>query len=225
VLTQEQLAHSLFPLGDTPKPEIRAEAARAGCSSPTSRTPTTSASSATATPGLADEKLGAAAPAPGDIVTVDGEVLGQHEGTYHFTIGQRKGLRLGHPAPDGKPRFVLDISPVDGTVTVGSRAELRVDGLTAIRPRWCGTPPAVLDGEDVTVQLRAHGDEHRARVTVRSSGPESAIAPPQPDDLVEVELLDPASGIAAGQAVVIYAGTRVVGSATIATTRRTEVDA
>jgi tRNA-specific 2-thiouridylase len=62
------------------------------------------------------------------------------------------------------------------------------------------------------VQLRAHGDEHRARVVVSGEG-------------VEVELLDTASGIAPGQAVVIYDGTRVVGSATIAATRRTEVGA
>lgn len=227
VLTQEQLAHSLFPLGDTPKPEIRAEAARRGllvADKPDSHDICFIADGDTG--GWLTEKLGDAAPAAGAIVSSSGEVLGQHEGTHHFTIGQRKGLRLGHPAPDGKPRFVLDISPVSGTVTVGSREELRVDRLTAIRPRWCGTAPSVLEGPDVTVQLRAHGDEHRARVVVsRSSAPGSGIARPQADDLVEVELLDPASGIAPGQAVVIYDGTRVVGSATIAATRRTEVGA
>ena len=127
-----------------------------------------------------------------------------HDGTYGFTIGQRKGLRLGRPAPDGKPRFVLDIEPVSGTVLVGSRDRLAVDGLSAIRPRWCGTPPAVLE---CTVQLRAHGDEHRAVVRVDGGS-------------VEVELLDPAYGIAPGQAVVVYDGTRVVGSATISATRR-----
>ena len=62
--------------------------------------------------------------------------------------------------------------------------------LTGIRPRWCGTPPTRLEGPDVSVQLRAHGDEHRAVVTVDR------------DDAVEVELLDPAYGIAPGQAAV-----------------------
>jgi tRNA-specific 2-thiouridylase len=206
VLTQVQLAHSMFPLGDTPKPLIREEAARRGllvADKPDSHDICFIADGDTG--GWLTEKLGADAPAGGAIVGVDGEVLGEHEGTHHFTIGQRKGLRLGRPAPDGKPRFVLALEPVTGTVTVGSREELRVDGLTAIRPRWCGTPPTSLEG---TVQLRAHGDEHRARVTV--SG-----------DQVDVELLDPASGIAPGQAVVVYDGTRVVGSATIASTRRT----
>ena len=138
-----------------------------------------------------------------------GEVLGRHEGTVAYTIGQRRGLRLGRPAPDGKPRFVLDIEPVSGTVTVGSREQLRVDRVSGVRPRWCGTVPTRLEGPEVTVQLRAHGAEHRAVVTVDPDG-----------GLVEVELLDPAEGIAPGQAVVVYDGTRVVGSATISATAR-----
>ncbi len=100
---------------------------------------------------------------------------------------------------------MLDIEPVSGTVTVGPRAALAVDGLTAIRPRWCGAAPEA--PLECTVQLRAHGDEHRAVVTVVG-------------DSVDVHLLDPASGIAPGQAVVVYDGTRVVGSATIDATRR-----
>ena len=92
---------------------------------------------------------------------------------------------------------------MSGTVTVGPREHLAVDRLSGVRPRWCGSVPSRLEG---TVQLRAHGDEHRA-VVVRS------------DEGVEVELLDPAYGIAPGQAAVIYDGTRVVGSATIAATR------
>jgi tRNA-specific 2-thiouridylase len=99
---------------------------------------------------------------------------------------------------------VLDIEPVSGTVTVGPRERLAVHRLTGTRPRWCGTPPSRLEG---TVQLRAHGDEHRAVVTVS-------------DESVDVELLDPAYGIAPGQAAVLYDGTRVVGSATISATSR-----
>ncbi|TCJ30100.1 tRNA 2-thiouridine(34) synthase MnmA [Nocardioides jejuensis] len=211
VLTQEQLAHSLFPLGDTPKPEIRAEAARRGllvADKPDSHDICFIADGDTG--GWLTEKLGASAPAAGAIVDADGEVLGSHEGTHHFTIGQRKGLRLGVPAADGKPRFVLDISPVTGTVTVGSREDLRIDGLSCIKPRWCGAVPTTLDGPEVTVQLRAHGAEHRASVRVAGES-------------VEIDLLDAASGIAPGQAAVIYDGSRVVGSATIASTRRTAV--
>ena len=110
-------------------------------------------------------------------------------------------------AYDDAVRLVLDIEPVTGAVTVGPHERLAVRGLSGIRPRWCGAAPVRLEGPGVTVQLRAHGSEHRAVVTVA-------------DDDVEVELLDPAYGIAAGQAAVVYDGTRVVGSATISATRR-----
>jgi tRNA-specific 2-thiouridylase len=212
VLDQEQLAHSLFPLGDSTKTDVRAEAAERGllvADKPDSHDICFVADGDNA--GWLREKLPErlgserARQLGGEIVDeASGEVLGEHEGTYGFTIGQRKGLRIGRPAPDGRPRFVLDIEPVSGTVTVGPRERLAVHRLSGIRPRWCGTVPTRLEG---TVQLRAHGDEHRAVVTVE-------------DDRVEVELLDLAYGIAPGQAAVIYDGTRVVGSATISATER-----
>jgi tRNA-specific 2-thiouridylase len=208
VLTQQQLAHSLFPLGDTPKAEIRAEAQRRGlqvADKPDSHDICFIADGDTG--GWLGEKLGDAAPnTSGPIVDSEsGEVLGEHQGSWRFTVGQRKGLRIGTPAADGKPRFVLDIEPVSGTVTVGPREALAVTGLSCIRPLWCGTAPtAPLEG---TVQLRAHGEEHRAVVV------------PEPDGF-SVTLHDPASGIAPGQACVVYAGTRVVGSGTIAATSR-----
>jgi len=213
VLTQEQLRHSLFPLGDTPKPQVRAEAAERGllvADKPDSHDICFVADGDNA--GWLREKLGDRAPnSGGAIVDESGEELGRHEGTYAFTIGQRRGLRLGRPAPDGRPRFVLDIEPVSGTVTVGPREHLAVDRLTGIRPRWAGAAPeGTLEGPDVAVQLRAHGGEHRARLTVVDGG-------------VEIELVDPAYGIAPGQAAVVYDGSRVVGSATISATRRAAV--
>jgi tRNA-uridine 2-sulfurtransferase len=207
VLTQEQLAHSMFPLGDTPKSVIREEAASRGlavAAKPDSHDICFISDGDTG--GWLSEKLSSAGVnRTGSIVSSDGEVLGAHEGSWRYTIGQRRGLRIGTPAADGQPRYVLDIEPVSGTVTVGSRAELWVDGLSAIKPRWCGRAPT--EALDCTVQLRAHGDEHRAVVRVLG-------------DTVEVDLLDPAAGIAPGQAVVVYDGSRVVGSATIASTRR-----
>jgi tRNA-specific 2-thiouridylase len=212
VLDQDQLAHSLFPLGDTSKPLVREEAARRGllvADKPDSHDICFVADGDNA--GWLREKLGDRNPnTGGDIVdAASGEVLGTHEGTVAYTIGQRRGLRLGRPAPDGKPRFVLDIEPVSGTVTVGPREGLRIDRITGVRPRWCGSVPTLLDGPDVTVQLRAHGAEHRAVVRVEG-------------DEVVIELLDPAEGIAPGQAAVVYDGSRVVGSATISATARSE---
>ncbi len=125
-------------------------------------------------------------------------------GTHGFTVGQRKGLQIGTPAADGKPRFVLDISPVDRTVTVGSREELAVERLTASKPRWCGPVPTELQ---VKAQLRAHGEE--IAVTARLDG-----------DQVLVDFDEPADAVAPGQAVVLYDGTRVIGSATIDTVDR-----
>jgi tRNA-specific 2-thiouridylase len=154
------------------------------------------------TAGWLRDRLGAA---PGAFVDEAGNELGRHDGAYAYTIGQRRGLRIGTPAADGRPRYVLDIEPVTGTVTVGPREALSVHRVEGVRPRWCSTAPA--DDLHGTVQLRAHGEEHRA--TVRPRG-----------DLVQIELHEPATGIAPGQSAVVYDGTRVVGSCTVASTDR-----
>ncbi|MEU4195816.1 tRNA 2-thiouridine(34) synthase MnmA [Kribbella sp. NPDC026611] len=203
VLTQEQLKHAFFPLGDTVKTEVREEAERRGLSvaaKPDSHDICFIADGNT--PGFLSGHLGET---PGDIVDAQGNKLGEHKGTHGFTIGQRKGLRIGTPAADGKPRFVLDISPVDRTVTVGSREELAVERLTASKPRWCGSAPT--DRVVAKAQLRAHGDE--VPVTALLDG-----------DQVQVDFTEPTSAVAPGQAVVLYDGTRVIGSATIDSVQR-----
>ncbi|RCK71086.1 tRNA 2-thiouridine(34) synthase MnmA [Desertihabitans brevis] len=204
VLTADQLARSAFPLGDSPKAEVRAEAARRGllvADKPDSHDICFISDGDTA--GFLADRLGER---PGDVVDADGTVLGRHPGSHRFTVGQRRGLRLGVPAADGRPRFVLDISPVDNTVTVGPREALQVHALTGVRPRWTAAPPA--PGWHGEVQLRARGE------------PLPATAELVDGDL-HVRLSAPATGVAPGQAVVLYDGTRVVGSATIATTDRT----
>jgi tRNA-specific 2-thiouridylase len=205
VLTSEQLAHSLFPLGGSLKSAVRGEAASRGlqvAEKPDSHDICFISDGDTG--GWLSEKL-SDVNRGGEIVSSTGESLGTHEGSWRFTVGQRKGLRIGTPAPDGQPRYVLDIEPVSGTVTVGSRSELSVSGLSCIRPLWCGVPPS--GPLECTVQLRAHGSELRAVVVPSASG-------------FSVSLRDPASGIAPGQACVVYDGTKVVGSGTIASTER-----
>ncbi len=207
VLTAEQLRRALFPLGDTPKGEVRAEAARRGlqvAEKPDSHDICFIADGDTA--GFLHRALdNVVGDAGGDIVDADGNKLGEHDGVYAFTVGQRRGLRIGTPAPDGRPRYVLDVSPATRTVTVGSAAQLDVLGLAGVRPRWCGSPPS--EAIECSVQLRAHGEPVPA--VVRLIG-----------DELDVELRAPARGVAPGQAVVVYDGTRVVGSATIDRTRR-----
>ncbi len=135
-------------------------------------------------------------------------MVGTHDGSYGFTIGQRKGLGIGRPAADGRPRFVLSIEPVSRTVTVGPAEALDVLEIEADRPVWSGClPPA--GPLECLVQLRAHGEVH------------TAVA--QPDgDVVRISLGEPARGIAPGQAAVFYAGDAVLGSATILSARRAD---
>src|SRR5487761_1177951 len=153
-------------------------------------------------------RLGAA---PGRIVDTGGSVVGGHEGAYGFTIGQRRGLRIGRPAADGKPRYVLDIEPVTGTVTIGPRELLDIREITATRPVWTGvSPPAA--PLDCSAQLRAHGTAH------------PATAWPDDDGALRIRLHEPARGIAKGQAAVLYDGDLVLGSATIDATSHDHED-
>lgn len=200
VLTREQLSHAVFPLGDSTKTQVRAEASERGLAvadKPDSHDICFIADGDTA--GFLRGKLGERA---GDIIeSTTGEKVGDHDGAYAFTIGQRKGLRIGRPAADGKPRYVLDISPVDNTVRVGTAEELDIDEIRGIRPVWTnGTVPT--EPFECVAQMRAHGEPVPATATVDG------------DELL-VSLHSSARGIAAGQAVVLYDGETVRGSATI----------
>jgi len=206
VLDDTQLAGALFPLGDTPKDEIRAEAEQRGLAvarKPDSHDICFIADGDTA--GFLRETLGEA---PGEIKDREGNVLGEHPGTHGFTVGQRRGLKIGTPAPDGKPRFVLDISPTDRTVTVGPAEALDVDVISGSAPRWSGGH--VDPGRDVLAQYRAHGAAVPARV---EHADESSVS---------VRLAEPQRGIAPGQTLVLYDGTQVLGSVTIEGTRALE---
>src|SRR5882724_7739271 len=135
VLTRAQLDRAVFPLGDSTKARVRAEAAERGLAvadKPDSHDICFIADGDTR--GFLAERIGSR---PGELVdAVTGEVVGQHEGAYGFTVGQRRGLRLGRPAADGQPRYVLDITPATGTVTVGPAELLDVDEVVGLRPVW-----------------------------------------------------------------------------------------
>ncbi|MBV9383940.1 MAG: tRNA 2-thiouridine(34) synthase MnmA [Streptosporangiaceae bacterium] len=205
VLTPRQLSRAMFPLGGTPKEQVRAEAARRGLAvagKPDSHDVCFIADGDTR--GFLARRLG---PAPGTIVDADGTVIGEHDGTYGFTVGQRRGLRVGRPAADGKPRYVLDIEPVTRTVTVGPAGELDVTQITARRPVWTGCPPPERP-LDCAVQLRAHGEVHACTAWLDGG-------------VLHIRLRAPARGVAKGQAAVLYDGRRVLGSGTIAGTSPT----
>jgi tRNA-specific 2-thiouridylase len=202
VLDADQLAHAFFPLGDSTKPEVREEAAERGfyvakkpdshdiCFIPDGNTK-----------AWLTKRLGAS---PGEVVDSTGVVLGHHEGAYAYTVGQRRGLHLTRPAPDGRPRYVLEVQPETNTVVVGTADLLGVNAITGDHARWCGPAPEGV--VTVGAQVRAHGEEFPA--TAWAEG-----------DVVEVRLDERIRGVAPGQSVVLYEGTRVVGSATIAASR------
>lgn len=203
VLTVEQIAGAIFPLGDIEKVDVRKEAKARGlyvANKPDSHDICFVPSGDNA--GWLHDRLGTEV---GPIVDQSGARIGQHKGAYTYTIGQRKGLGLSVPTVDGSPRFVLKVEPETNTVIVGPREDLAVTSMYGENPVWCG--PAV----DATptrgfVQIRAHGQA--LPCTYYFDG-EKLIA----------NLDEPLLGLATGQAMAIYDGDRVVGSATICETK------
>jgi len=203
VLTPQQLAHAEFPLGDSTKDEVRAEAAARGLAvadKPDSHDICFIADGDTR--GFLSRRLGQQ---PGEIVDQDGTVLGEHDGAFGFTVGQRRGLNLTRPSASGQPRYVLAIQPKTNTVVVGGRDELAVDRIHTAEPVWLGEVPT--RRLDCLVQVRAHGEPVPATVVVIDGG-------------LQVDVARPQHGIAPGQALVMYAGDRVLGSATIGSAAR-----
>jgi tRNA-specific 2-thiouridylase len=202
VLTEDQLKHSMFPLGATAsKTEIRKEADRRGLS--VANKPDSYDICFIPEGDTQDwltEKVGKA---PGQIVDREGEVLGNHEGTHEFTVGQRKGLSIGRPAADGKPRYVLEIRPKTNTVVVGPQAALAISEMAGSRYTWCGKAPANTgEWTEILVQVRAHGEALEAKFAIV-------------DGEMVIKLLEPLLGVAPGQTAVLYTGTRVLGQTTI----------
>jgi tRNA-specific 2-thiouridylase len=204
-LSNEQLAHAMFPLGDSTKDVVREEAARRGLSvaeKPDSHDICFIPDGDTR--GFLTKRLGEQ---PGLLVDNEtGAVLGRHAGVHEFTVGQRKGLGIDAPAVDGRPRYVLSLEPVSGTVRVGSSEELTVSTIVGTKPV---TRIQLAGPVECVAQVRAHG------------GMASAVAKLVNDELV-VHLREPLRGVSPGQAVAIYRkdeqGDLVLASATINST-------
>lgn len=212
VLNAQQLEHCYFPLGDTPSKDlVRAEAAERGLSvakKPDSHDICFIPDGDTR--GWLAEQIEMRS---GPILDQDGQQIGEHEGSEAYTVGQRRGLKLGRPAPDGKPRFVLEIRPKENTVVAGPKELLDIDRITGIRVSWAGVPvPEAASGQwfGIHLQIRAHADPVPARARIREEDGEPRL---------EVELQEPLQGVAPGQTAVMYQGSRVLGQATIDTAR------
>ncbi|GEL48005.1 tRNA-specific 2-thiouridylase MnmA [Cellulomonas hominis] len=208
VMGPGRLARAMFPLGDVEsKDDVRAEAAARGLG--VSAKPDSYDICFVAdgdTRGFLRDRLGSR---PGEVVDADGTVLGRHDGAYGFTVGQRKGLQLGRPAADGRPRYVLAIEPVSNRVVVGGAQDLAVGAIDASAAVWFG--PAPREWTACTVQVRAHGAAVPARA--RATG----------DGGMEIRVDGGLQGVAAGQSAVLYGGPegdRVLGQATVDRTHR-----
>jgi tRNA-specific 2-thiouridylase len=192
------LEHVMFPLGEMRKPEVRERAARAGLeghSAPESQ-------EICFVPDddhrrFLRERLG---PLPGEIVDLEGRVLGRHEGTYNFTIGQRKGLRVAA----GDPRYVVGVDATERRVVAGAARDTQVGTVRAEGLVWHRTP-----GEKpLEVQVRS------------AAAPLPASGMTVNGDRLTVCLKTPAAGVAPGQTVVLYEAGQVVVAGTITSTER-----
>jgi len=204
MLGQRQLARSVFPVGGLPKHETRAIAARMGL--PVATKPD-SQELCFAPSGDAGAFVRRAAPqlvhAGGEVVDRDGRVLGEHDGTFAFTVGQRRGLGVAL----GAPAYVLETDVTTNRVVVGPGELLSRRAVEADRVSWvAGRPPS--DGPfEASVRVRSHGDDAPAMVT------------PVGDAAIEVAFRSPQRALAPGQSAVVYRGDEVLGGGRIVATR------
>jgi tRNA-specific 2-thiouridylase len=198
-LTQEQLAHTLFPLGGMTKPEVREAARRHGLAlaeKPDSQ-------EICFIPGgdykqfltAYLEEQGEAVPdSAGELVSSSGEVMGRHEGITGFTVGQRKGLKVASPSP----LYVLQIDPASRRVTVGADQELATRELSANRVNWVSIPD-LAGPMRVQIKIRHRHEPAWARLE------------PDADGAVRATFDEPQRAVTPGQSAVFYDGDEVVG--------------
>ena len=198
-LTQEQLAHTLFPLGHLTKPAVREVARQSGLAlaeKPDSQ-------EICFIPGgdykqfltAYLEEQGEQMPeTAGELVASSGEVIGRHEGISNFTVGQRKGLGVSSPSP----LYVLNIDPVRHRVTVGADEELATRTLRARRLNWISIP--ALTGP-MRVQIKIRHRHEPAWATLEPAGADEIVA----------TFDEPQRAVTPGQSAVFYDGDEVVG--------------
>lgn len=198
--TQDQLDFLRFPLGHLPsKAETRALAARYGLSVADKPDSQDICFVPNGNYAAVIEKLRPGAADPGEIVDLDGNMLGTHNGVIHYTIGQRRGLGIGGL---GDPLYVVRLDPEARRVIVGPKEALSTRIIPIREVNWLGD--AAFDSQP----------EWQVEVKVRSTrAPRPAILRPRGATEAEVELLDPEDGVSPGQACVFYApdSTRILG--------------
>ncbi len=198
-LTQDQLAHTLFPLGEMQKPVVRELASTAGLAIATKP----DSQEICFIPGgnysaflsaYLDEQERAMPDTAGELVSTTGEVLGEHSGIHNFTVGQRKGLGIS----SSNPLYVLNIDPATNRVTAGADTDLLSRDLVAERINWVALP-------ELTTPRRVH-----IKIRHRHE-PAAATLSPMPNSMVYARFDNPQRAITPGQSAVFYDGDDVVG--------------
>jgi tRNA-uridine 2-sulfurtransferase len=188
--SREQLSRLVFPLGHLTKPQVRALAHGLGLPVADKSDSQDICFVPSGHYAQVIEKLRPGAGEPGDIVHVDGRVLGRHKGTFHYTVGQRRGL--GIAAAD--PLYVVRIEAAERRVIIGPRSSLDVHHISLRGVNWLGRgtlEQAVGDGLDLYVRVRSSQKPLSATLTLIDGQPKVLLHAPEP-------------GIAAGQACVFY---------------------
>lgn len=196
-IQRDRLARMMLPVGGFEKPRIREIAEGLGLSVAGKRD---SQEICFVTQGHHSDFVRAREPVRsadtgGQIVTVDGRVVGEHQGYEAFTVGQRKGLGVAL----GQPHFVVRIEPETRHVVIGSKESLSQAGLAADEANWLIDPSDL--PEHVSVQIRYNGQPKPASISIDSEDPER----------FQVRFDEPQLAVAPGQAAVVYQGTRVLG--------------
>lgn len=198
-LTEEQLAHTCFPLGDYTKAEIRKIAEEQGFFNAHKHDSQDICFIPDGDYMAFIEKTTGKKSEAGDFVNQEGEIVGQHKGYYGYTIGQRKGLGISAP----KPYYVTEICPEENKVILGSNEDLFKTDLIADDFNWI---EELAEDEVVKARIRYHQAE------------KEATAKKNPDGTVAIHFLEPQRAITKGQAVVLYRDKHVVGGGTIKNT-------
>jgi tRNA-specific 2-thiouridylase len=199
-LTQDQLSRSMFPLGEMSKPDARAAARR----NELAVAEKSESQEICFVPdgdyaGFIDRYLAAGdqterLPGAGEIVSTSGEVIGEHAGIHHYTIGQRRGIGIS----SAQPLYVTGIDSDNNRIVVGGQEELLRDEFTAAGVNW--------------IAFASPAEPVRAEVRVRyRHAAEPATITPFPDARVQVKFDEPQRAITPGQATVFYRGDEVVG--------------
>ena len=197
-LTQEQLAHTMFPLGQYEKTEVRELAKKYNL-------PTAEKKDSQEICFIKDDNYNRfiventeSEMLPGDIVDTKGNILGKHTGVFNYTVGQRKGLGI----PSNNPLYVLEIDIEKNQVVVGDDSETFSDRLVARDLNW--------------ISINNLENERRVEAKIRYGAKEApATVRPLDDNRVEVVFDTPQRAITPGQAVVFYDGDYVIGGGVI----------